>query len=610
LASFWNDVGELVRQPLFLEGMAVVVMFVFVLLVFRRIRGIAATLERRRALSEYVRGLDDFLRGDYRAAVATLEDVLVRDPDNVEARIALGDCYRETGDAAEAKKHHHHVHRVFGHELGRNFLSLGRDELALGNHDLAVEAFGRAIELDPTDRDALAGLAQANAEGGNPVAAADALRSLYPDGPTPEIGNKARRDASRRFADAGAAVLREGDAERAVRLFTEALAFQKENVRARAGLLRAADSLGDTKRAREIAEAHLAELRRLVAEDGVLFEPATFRGGPAAGDGAPPPPGASHAPAIENAGALVAAIDERTARYACAQCGTLQRDFRPRCPRCGAVGTLEALPELAALYTMPLPGFGAAVDEVEGNAAFVHAIAREASLGDAAALGKLLALGPSAIYEVFAALPALEARRALGERMAALGPAAAREVRECHAARARASWTGAPGPHDEFAAAFHLALGEADAAVGLAALGPPHDAAVAGCLADPRLSATVRDAARAQLARRGTTALAAVIEAVAASGDPGAVARAAELVRGWGAGAVEEIERRFFNATLLGRLFFRRGARRKAAADVLARCGLVEAREALGRAAAREKDPELRAHYAAAKGRADAGGPP
>ncbi len=57
---------------------------------------------------------------------------------------------------------------------------------------------------------------------------------------------------------------------------------------------------------------------------------------------------------------------------------------------------------------------------------------------------------------------------------------------------------------------------------------------------------------------------------------------------------------------LLGRLF--RGAhgqRRRAAADILARTGLEAAKQALGRAAAKEKDPRLREHYTNAKQRAD-----
>ncbi|MGH7162765.1 MAG: tetratricopeptide repeat protein, partial [Planctomycetota bacterium] len=207
--AWWADLRDLLREPLILEGLVAILLFVAALLVFRRIRRIAEELERRKALAEYVRGLDEFLREDYRAAIATLEQVLQRDPENVEARIALGDCCREVGDPAEAKKHHHHVHKVFGHELGRNFLSLGRDELALRNYDRSVEAFQRALDLSPHETEALAGLARAFAEGGNPVAAAETLRRVYPGGPLAEMGKAERREAARRFGDAGAAALEE-----------------------------------------------------------------------------------------------------------------------------------------------------------------------------------------------------------------------------------------------------------------------------------------------------------------------------------------------------------------------------------------------------------------
>jgi len=610
VASFWDDFRALLKEPLALEAIAVVGLFLFALLAFRRIRGIAAELERRKALADYVRGLDDFLRGEFRVAIATLEEVLKRDPENVEARIALGDCYREVGDAAEAKKHHHHVHRVFGHEMARNFLSLGRDELALKNYDKAVEAFDRTLELSPGDRDALAGLAQSYAEGGNPVDAAETLRILYPQGPAPDLGVAARREASRRFADAGAAMLREAVPARAIAFYVEAIAFQKENVRARTGLMRAAQMLGDVDQARAMVEEQLRELRELSSEEGVLFEPAAARSGAEAGEAAPAPPESFLPAKLADVGGVVAAVQERTARYACSACGMLQRSYAEACPSCSAVGTLEALPELNALYTMPLKDFRAAVDEVEGNAAHVQALARKGSLGDEEALRALLEQGARVIYDVFAALPALEGRRFLGERLgAALGLKAAREVRECHAARGRLPLLGGTAPHDEFAAAFYLALPEADAAVCLPTLGAAHDAAVAGVLADARVGEAGRDAAARRLAARGLDALVPLVEAVASAPEAGSLDRASALVKGWGAEAVDLIEKRFFTASLLGKLFSgARGARRRAAADLLARTGMKEAAEVIGRAASKEKDAALRSHFLSAKERAQKGG--
>jgi lipopolysaccharide biosynthesis regulator YciM len=612
----WEALGRFLSNPLAIEAIAAILLFVGILLVFRRIRRVAEELERRRALGDYVRGLDEFLRGDFRDAIQTLERVLERDPENVEARIALGDCYRELGDAAEAKKHHHHVHKVFGHELARNFLSLGQDELALQNYDRAVKAFERCLELAPQESDAVAGLAQAYAEGGNPLEAAGFLRQLYPEGPTQELGVAERRAAARRFAEAGAAALADGDAEHAIRLYTEALAFQPRDVRARTGLVRAAHALGDPDRARALVRKHVDALRELAQAEDVLFEPVAARPAEA---GVTPEPGAAAAEAeagtsflpakIEEVGGVVAAVEAKTARYECQHCGALQRDYAEQCPACGAVGTLAALTELASLYTMPVADFREAVDAVEENAAFVQGLAYRASTGDEDALRRLIELGPQVLYDIFPALRSIEARGYLGHRLAAIAAAggggrAARIVRECHAARTQDTATARA--HDEFAAAFYLTLPEGDQETCLTSLGAARDAALAVSMADPRLPDEVRDAAARWL---DENALVPVIEAVAASGDFGGVERAARLVAEWGDAAVEALEKRYFQATLLGRLFRgRKGVRRRACADVLARTGLASAAAALGKAAAKEKDPELRAHYVACRERAEQGG--
>jgi len=612
LAFSWTDVRGFLTNPLALEGIFAVALFIGAVLAFRRLRLVAEELERRKALGDYVRGLDEFLRGDYRQAIATLEQVLAGDPENVEARIALGDCYREVGDAAEAKKHHHHVHKVFGHDLARNFVSLGRDELQLRNHERAVEAFEQALRLSPRDPDALAGMARAYAEDGNAVEAAACLRRLYPDGPRQGLGNKERREASKRFAEAAQGTLQDGDAEGAVAFFTEALAFEPRSIRARTGLVRAAHALGDPERARRLVEEHVAELKRLAASDDVLFEPAAPR--PAAPDlaGAASPSGdaskASSNPSpylparVEDMGAVLAQVETRTARYACAQCGALLLDYAERCATCGAVGRVEALPELGSLYLMPVADFQAAVDEVEESAAFVQTLARRAAAGDDAAVTRLLARGAAALYDVFAALPGIVERRYLGVRLAELGSPAALEVRQCHVARGGGAGVSAR-PHDEFAAAFYLALPADDAETFLRTLGEAHDGAIAGVVADPRVPDAVRDAATARLRGRGG-ALVPLVDAIAASGD--GADRAASIVRSLGPDAIDTLERRFLTGSILTRILGgQRGSRCRAVADILAATGLPAAVEVLARAAAREKDPALRAHYLAARARAE-----
>ncbi|MHC4953711.1 MAG: tetratricopeptide repeat protein [Planctomycetota bacterium] len=606
LASIGDDLVRLVQDPWVQQAFLAVVLFVGALLLTRGVRRVAAELERRRALADYVRGLDEFLRGDFRDAIKALERVMERDPENVEARIALGDCYREIGNPAEAKKHHHHVHKVFGNELARNFWSLGQDELALGHYDLAVEAFERSLQLSRDESDTLWSLAHAHAEGGNSVAAGETVRRVLQKGPLLDLPGAERRRAATLLTDAAASLFAEGNAEGAVRFYTEALAFLPSDLRARAGILRAAHALGDEQRAREIVQEQVDRLRDLTSEEELLFEPARA---PVADVGVPAESEASaptFLPArVEDLGTLVAAIETKTARYRCSACGALAREHATVCGRCDVVGTLEAISELNAAYMMPLRDSGEAADEIEESAAFVQSLARKAALGDSAALERLLAMGANALYDVFAGLPAMEARRYLGACMAQLGAPAAREVRACHAARAGNG--RAARAHDEFAVGFFLGMGEAGEEH-FAALGPTRDAALAGALADARLDVALRDRAQKLLAAKGADALVALVEAVAAEGDDGATRRAAELVAAVGPDGVALLDRRYLQAKLLGRILGAHADRRRAAAAILGRTGMPEAAEALGRAAAREKDAVLRGHYATAKAQAESGG--
>jgi lipopolysaccharide biosynthesis regulator YciM len=600
LNDFWADLEQLLSEPLVLEGIAALLLFILALLVYRRIRLIAEGLERRKALAEYVRGLDDALRGEYRAAITSLTNVLERDPENVEARIALGDCFRALGDAAEAKKHHHHVHRVFGHDLARNFVSLGQDELSLGNLDAAADAFGRVLELSPENEEALAGLAAAYGEAGDPVAAAETLRRLYPDGPRSDLNPKERREAARRFTDAGAAALQGGDGEGAIRFYAEALAYQPEQMRARTGLLSAAHALKDPERAKTLVREQLEALRELSRQEEVLFEPA-----PAAAGGERAGEEKTLLPAkVDELGSVVAAVEERTARYLCATCGALLKEYAPTCPVCADVGSVEGHPDVAPLYTKPLPEIREVVDEVHESPAFLQRLTRKAAAGDEAALRSLIERGTKVLFEVFAALPAIDARRYLGQELAALGEDATREVRACHAAQggrgALDAWREAIRPHDEFAAGFFLRLGGEAADGFFAELGGLQDPALAGAMADPGLDDKVRDTALERLGRRGLSCAVSVVRAVAASGDAGALDRAADLFKELGADVVRQIEGRYFSKRLLGRLFRGRGTRQRAAADILARTGLAEAGAALHKAAATERDPALRGHYSAA----------
>ena len=613
MIAFWEDLKQLFQDPLALEAIAALLLFVLVLILFRGIRRIAEELERRKALAEYVRGMDDALRGEYAAAIEALEKVLERDPQNVDARIALGDCYRSMGDPAEAKKHHHHVHRVFHHELARNFNSLGKDEIALGNLDAAVEAFTRVLELAPQDEEAVAGLAAAYSRGGDPIAAAETLRRIHPRGPGTEMSPMQRREAAARFADAGTASLQNDDVENAVRFYSEALAYGPEQMRARTGLLRAAHALGDVQRARQLVEEQLSSLRDLARGEDTLFEPPPSAPSvPTEEGGQPEPEQAGLLPTrVEELGGVVTAVEARTARYVCSECGTLMLEYVEVCAVCKAVGSVEGHPELAGLYMNPLPDIRTAVDQVEEGPAFLQRQARLAAAGDAAALRSLTEHGTRVLFEVFAALPSVQQRRYLGQELAVLGEPATREVRACHSAAGRRALDvlrDTASPQDEFCAGFFLRLGGKPADDFFAALGVVQDPALAGVMCDGRLLDEVRDVALERLKRRGLSCAAAVVRAQAWSRDEGGLERAAALFRELGPEAVHQVESRWLGRSFLGRLFRGSGKRQKAAASILARTGLPQVEGVLQRAAASEKDERLRSHYAQCLERARQGG--
>ncbi len=620
--AFWNDITTAMRDPLVLQATLSVAVFIVLLVLFRRIQRAGAELERRKLLKDYVRGLDEYLRGDHNEAIETLHRVLEEDPANIEARIAIGDCYRESGDPAEAKKHHHEVAHVFQSEMPRNYLSLGLDDLALGHHEQAVESFEKASQEEAQRADALAGMAQAYVAAGYPVEAAEALRRLYPEGPAESLNARGRRDAAQRFAEAGRTQLDKDQVEDAVLFFTEALAFDPRNLRARTGIVRAAQQLGDPERAKDLVEKHLASLRDLAADESVLFEPGAApvpAGGAdavesratsatvllAAGDdGADGADATSYLPSVAaDVGGVVAAVERKTARYECAECGALLRDYDDHCPACGTLGRIQSMESMRAAYTAPIRDFKGAVDEVEENAAYVQSLAVRVSDGDDAAMQKLQAIGPSSIYEVFAVIGSVANPRLFGERVSALGEVALPELRRCHAERS-GSMLGPGRAADDFLASFALAFDQDPQLLGQAG-----DRALAAVLADSALKPDIRDRAQTRLQTRGIGALAALVDALTAQNDPGALQRGAVVLAQWGPGTGIEIEKSYLESSLFGRLLKdRSGERRRLCADLLAASGLPEAVDVLDRAVAREKDAGLRSYYLRAKERAGAAG--
>ena len=133
-------------DPVVIECIVVVCLTIVGVVFARRLQRIAKRLDSITALSDFIAGLNDYFRGDYDRARSNLELAVAADPQNVEARIVLGDCHRELGDLAEAHKHHTHVRTTFGVDEVENLRSLALDHELRGDHASATSASSSRIE--------------------------------------------------------------------------------------------------------------------------------------------------------------------------------------------------------------------------------------------------------------------------------------------------------------------------------------------------------------------------------------------------------------------------------------------------------------------------------
>ncbi len=84
----------------------------------------------------------------YQKAIAPLQIAIELDPLNHQAHVALGDCYLQQGDPAEALAEYHRV-LAAQDDYAPAWDGLGRAAEASGDIEKAVESYRRAIELNP-----------------------------------------------------------------------------------------------------------------------------------------------------------------------------------------------------------------------------------------------------------------------------------------------------------------------------------------------------------------------------------------------------------------------------------------------------------------------------
>ncbi|RMD89623.1 MAG: tetratricopeptide repeat protein [Calditrichaeota bacterium] len=117
------------------------------LLAFRK-RPIA---QKEESLVDYIEGLNVLLRGDHQTALKKFREAVVKDSNNIDAYIKIGDLLREKGDIQKAIKTHQFltVRRGLSQKQQIEILkSLAQDYQSAKDYDRALEIIEQILDLD------------------------------------------------------------------------------------------------------------------------------------------------------------------------------------------------------------------------------------------------------------------------------------------------------------------------------------------------------------------------------------------------------------------------------------------------------------------------------
>jgi tetratricopeptide (TPR) repeat protein len=103
--------------------------------------------------SYYYLGLSLKADRQYQAAIEPLQVSLELDPVNLQAHVALGDCYLMKGDPDEALAEYHRA-LALQNDYAPAYDGLGRAAEAAGDDEKAIQSYRKAIELNPGFPDA------------------------------------------------------------------------------------------------------------------------------------------------------------------------------------------------------------------------------------------------------------------------------------------------------------------------------------------------------------------------------------------------------------------------------------------------------------------------
>ena len=335
---------EFLEDPVVLEVAALSLLAILAIWLLLSLRASLRSLQGRRQLVDYLDGLEALLAGDPERARKRLTPVVEVDPENLGARLALGEALFELDNPAEAHRQHIEAHQVFQAESPSVHLSLSKDLRMAGEHVDALGHLDKALEKRPRDDKLLEESWSLRDEMGRYEEAYAAGHLLFSKRGS-EID---RRRLAQTAAKAGEQALHLSKSREAKDWFEKALHLDPENLKARRG------SLMLDPRDLEIAADFLPEAALLV--HGKVDSPESD--------------------------------SERLERK------LLSLFPEAECPACGAARQVEAQGPCASCESEQLPVFPesrefgrfedaeALLDEIEENRAWFERLARRCAAGE------------------------------------------------------------------------------------------------------------------------------------------------------------------------------------------------------------------------------------
>ena len=360
---------DTLADPALLELVFLVALVLWALWMLFTLRSALGRLHGRKQLAGYLEGVEAVLAGDPLSGSKLLGPVVAEDPENLGARLALGEAHAALGKPAEAHREHLEARQIFAAEGHKLQLAIVRDLRAAGELGEAQLAVDEALRSAPKDLELQREAWELKLEAGLFEEALPHGRQLL--GARPEAG--LRRRLAHAAARAGSLRLQRSEAADAKKLFDAALGYDPENHEARKGRI----LLGE-----EAAEA--AELLRLQSPETALV-----------------PVDAEDRPLVElkeDAPGGLPAL-RLFPECVCSRCGAAvsrgqQLQARFVCDVCGQ----EAAPVYSeAAMSGRIEDAGALLDEIEENERFVRRLAEDAATGNEVAEHQLRDLGAAAV---------------------------------------------------------------------------------------------------------------------------------------------------------------------------------------------------------------------